>query len=194
MVHLTPQWGSALTEIQRRAVYPALRVAVVPDGDEVADGRPTLLRRGSPCDTGLVVGSADLVVAEGPELLTIGDHGTWLAEASWILRSGGQLGLHVLGGSEGDHPLSLASSLRTPRAWATALEAVGFEILEMRGATWRWPSWSHLLIEAGAGRCLDRARRLTRLDGGGQERGRVRRLWYEAAQRLIGLAVVARRR
>ncbi|MEM6791039.1 MAG: hypothetical protein AAF715_26205 [Myxococcota bacterium] len=206
LAHLTPQWGSALTELMKREHRPAVRIAVVPDGQRRAhhDHRHTLWREGTPLDTGLVVGSVDAVVGEGAVGADPTGGRRTLQEASRVLRSGGLLALHELGRASTagavDHPLAVhplglgQQELRTPEGWQKELAAAGFSVIEMAESPWRVPTWRGLIQEVGLAQCFGRAHRLRRLDGSGVTCRRVRRGAEQDAADLVGVAFVARRR
>jgi len=188
VVHLAPRWGGAMSELMRRPVRPAVRVAVAPEGQS-GDGRHTLRREGKPHQTGLVVSSVDLVIAEGPGIDGPERRGAWLSEVSRVLRSGATAALHLLAG-RGEHPFRSGEAIPSPWMWERALDDVGLRCVEMQTAPWRWPAWWTLAAETGFGRYLRDAHRLARLD----ERGTARRQLRARCASALGLAVIACRR
>lgn len=191
LANVSPQWGGAMVHVvgDRR---PKVRVAVAREDDPSVDGRYTLWRRGTPGDTGLVVGSVDVVIGEGVVDLDEDDAEACLAEASRVLRGGGKLAFHVLarraGASPVAHPVLPGRELWTPRQWAQALLAHGLRPVAMHACTWRRPTWISLALEGGTWNCIRRGQRLRQL--GVPSSDRVER---EPAD-LVGLAFYAVRR
>lgn len=190
LLDLSPATGRAIDEVMRRPHRPAVRMALVEaDGEPRHDDKYTLRREGTPSATGLVVGSVDLVLAQGLTRRRHPEDG-WLAEAGRVLRSDGRLALHELAGTRAgaSHPLETGGELLTTTGWQRTLDRHGLVVEQMWTAAWQWPSIWSVVRGAGAGAWWVHQRRWRKLATS----------WH--ASRLVGrddilgVAIIARRR